>query len=329
LEDHLFLYTNVIEKDLGGIIMKMIEIKKLYKDYGNQIAVDGIDLKIEKGQIYGLLGPNGAGKSTVIGMICGLIKKTSGEVIYEEETNKIRKWKENIGIVPQDFALYWDLTAGENISFFCSLYGFKGQDLKARVAKTLEFVGLTDVKDKKASEFSGGMKRRLNIGCAIAHSPKLIIMDEPTVGIDPQSRNHIIESVLKLRDEGATIIYTSHYMQEVDDICDKIAIIDKGHIIAEGTSEELKNLVEDKNTLNLTVTKKIEGLEDKLTEITGVQKVTFLDDEYKILTLRSSNLISNLVTVVSENGGDIKNIVNEEPSLETVFLALTGKKLRE
>ena len=262
-------------------------------------------------------------------MICGLIKKTSGEVIYEEGTNKIRKWKENIGIVPQDFALYWDLTAEENISFFCSLYGFKGQDLKDRTNKTLEFVGLTDVRNKKASEFSGGMKRRLNIGCAIAHSPKLIIMDEPTVGIDPQSRNHILESVLKLRDDGATIIYTSHYMQEVDDICDRIAIIDKGHIIAEGTSEELKNRVEDKNTLNLTVTKKIEGLEDKLMEITGVQKVTFLDDEYKILTLRSSNLISNLVSVVSENGGDIKNIVNEEPSLETVFLALTGKKLRE
>jgi len=309
--------------------MKMLEIKKIYKDYGNQVAVDGIDLKIEKGQIYGLLGPNGAGKSTIIGMICGLIKKTSGEVIYEEKTNKIRKWKENIGIVPQDFALYWDLTAEENISFFCSLYGFRGQDLKDRTNKTLEFVGLTDVRNKKASEFSGGMKRRLNIGCAIAHSPKLIIMDEPTVGIDPQSRNHILESVLKLRDEGATIIYTSHYMQEVDDICDRIAIIDKGHIIAQGTSEELKNLIGDKNTLNLTVSKKIDGLEDKLNEITGVEKVTFLDDEYKISTLKSSNLISNLVAVVSKNGGDIKNIVNEEPSLETVFLALTGKKLRE
>lgn len=161
--------------------MKMLEIKKLYKDYGNQVAVDGIDLKIEKGQIYGLLGPNGAGKSTVIGMICGLIKKTSGEVIYEEGTNKIRNWKENIGIVPQDFAIYWDLTAEENIIFFCSLYGFKGQDLKDRTTKTLEFVGLTDVRNKKTSEFSGGMKRRLNIGCAVAHSPKLIIMDEPSL----------------------------------------------------------------------------------------------------------------------------------------------------
>ena len=309
--------------------MRILEIKKLYKDYGNHVAVDGIDLKIEKGQIYGILGPNGAGKSTTIGMICGLVKKTSGEIVYEEKINKIRQWKENIGIVPQDFALYWDLTAAENISFFCSLYGFKGQDLKYRTAKTLDFVGLTDVRNKKASEFSGGMKRRLNIGCAIAHSPKLIIMDEPTVGIDPQSRNHILESVLKLRDEGATIIYTSHYMQEVDDICDRISIIDKGHIIAEGTSDELKNLIGDKNTLNITVTKKINGLESILQEVTGVEKVAFSDNEYKITTLKSSNLISNLVTVISDNGGDIKNIVNEEPSLEAVFLALTGKKLRE
>ncbi|MGL4107916.1 ATP-binding cassette domain-containing protein [Clostridium sp. LP20] len=307
----------------------MLEIKKIYKDYGNHVAVDGIDLKIEKGQIFGILGPNGAGKSTLIGMICGLVKKTKGEVIYEGQTSKIRKWKENIGIVPQDFAVYWDLTAEENISFFCSLYGFKGQDLKDRTNKTLDFVGLTDVRNKKASEFSGGMKRRLNIGCAIAHSPKLIIMDEPTVGIDPQSRNHILESVLKLREEGATIIYTSHYMQEVDDICDRIAIVDKGKVIAEGTGEELKNLVGDKRIFNLTVTKEVEGLDNKLKEITGVEKVIVNDNEYRISTLKSRNLISNIVSVVDNNGGDIQNIVNEEPSLETVFLALTGKKLRE
>nr|WP_207715320.1 ABC transporter ATP-binding protein [Clostridium saccharoperbutylacetonicum] len=307
----------------------MLEIKKLYKDYGNHIAVDGIDLKIEKGQIYGILGPNGAGKSTTIGMICGLIKKTSGEIIYEEETNKIRKWKENIGIVPQDFAVYWDLTAEDNISFFCSLYGFKGEELIKRTNRTLDFVGLTEVKNKKASEFSGGMKRRLNIGCAIAHSPKLIIMDEPTVGIDPQSRNHILESVKRLREEGATIIYTSHYMQEVDDICDRIAVIDNGHIIAEGTSEELKELIQNKNNLIVSVAKRIDGLEEKLKEITGVEKVIFLDNEYKISTLKSSNLITSIVAAISENGGDIKNIINEEPSLETVFLALTGKNLRE
>ncbi len=309
--------------------MKILEIKDIHKNYGDQAAVDGIDLKIQSGQIYGVLGPNGAGKSTLIGMICGLIKKNSGEVVYEEQTNNIRKWKENIGIVPQDFALYLDLTAEENISFFCSLYGFKGEELKARTARTLEFVGLTDVKKKRASQFSGGMKRRLNIGCAIAHSPKLIIMDEPTVGIDPQSRNHILESVLKLRDEGATIIYTSHYMQEVDDICDRIAIVDKGRVIAEGTSSELKNLVEGKNIFNITVAKRVNGLEEKISAIPGVEKITFSDNEYKISTSKSSNLIGNLVMVISENGGDIKNIASESPSLETVFLALTGKKLRE
>jgi len=175
LETHLFLYTNIIgiqnvnkagfdtclKNNAEVRIMKMLEIKKLYKDYGNHVAVDGIDLKIEKGQIYGILGPNGAGKSTTIGMICGLIKKTSGEVIYEEGTNKIRKWKENIGIVPQDFALYWDLTAEENISFFCSLYGFKGQEQKDRIARTLDFVGLTDVKNKRALESSLHTSRKL------------------------------------------------------------------------------------------------------------------------------------------------------------------------
>lgn len=309
--------------------MKMLEIKKIYKDYGNQVAVDGIDLSVEKGQIYGLLGPNGAGKSTLIKMICGLTKKTKGHVMYEEKTDNIRAWKENIGIVPQDFALYWDLTAEENIRFFCSLYGFKGKELKDRTIRALEFVGLLDVRNKLASEFSGGMKRRLNIGCAIAHSPKLIIMDEPTVGIDPQSRNHILKTVFKLRDEGATIIYTSHYMQEVDDICDKISIIDKGHIIAEGTSNELKSLVGNKNIINLTVSKEVNGLDEKLQEVTGVEKVVFKENEYKISTLKSSDLISKLVTTISNNGGVIKKISNEEPSLENVFLALTGKNLRE
>lgn len=309
--------------------MNILEIKKLYKDYGNHIAVDGIDLKIKKGEIFGLLGPNGAGKSTTIGMICGLVKKTKGEILFEEKENNIRKWKENIGIVPQDFALYWDLTAYENVSFFASLYGLKGNELKDKTKEALEFVGLLDVKNKRACEFSGGMKRRLNIACAIAHSPKLIIMDEPTVGIDPQSRNHVLESVLKLRDRGATIIYTSHYMQEVDDICDRIAIIDNGHIIAEGSSEELKGLIADKNTFKLKVNKNVDGLDVKIKEIAGVKSVVFDEDTYKISTIKSSNLIANVVSIVSENGVDIKSIESEEPSLETVFLSLTGKKLRE
>ena len=307
--------------------MNIIQVKNIIKEYQDNIAVDGIDLTVKQGQIYGLLGPNGAGKSTLISMICGLINKTSGEIIYEEKTNDIRKWKENIGIVPQDFAIYPELTAEENIRFFCSLYGYKGKELNDRTARTLEFIGLTDVKDKKANTYSGGMKRRLNIGCAITHSPKLIIMDEPTVGIDPQSRNHILESVLKLRDEGSTVIYTSHYMQEVEDLSDKISIIDKGHIIAEGTSDELKNLVSDKNTINLTLSKKVKGLEEKLLEIAGIEKVIYMEDSYKITTLKSANLISAIVETINNLNVEIINIQNEKPTLENVFLALTGKKL--
>lgn len=309
--------------------MNILEIKDIYKDYGNKVAVDGINLKIEKGKIFGILGPNGAGKSTLISMICGLLSKTSGEVVYEEKTNDIRKWKENIGIVPQDFALYWDLSAEENVKFFCSLYGFKGEELQKRTDKVLDFVGLLDVKKQLASSFSGGMKRRLNIACAIAHSPKLIIMDEPTVGVDPQSRNHVLESVLKLRDEGATIIYTSHYMQEVDDICDEIAIVDNGKVIAQGTSSELKALVESEKIFDVSVSKKPNGIEEKLMEITGIEKVVFLDNNYKIHTIKEANLINKIVDTFSDNGCEIRNISNEETSLETVFLALTGKKLRD
>ena len=309
--------------------MKILEIKKISKEYGDMIAVNDINLEVNKGEIFGILGPNGAGKSTLIGMICGLIKRTSGEIIYEEKETKTRKFKENIGIVPQDFALYWDLTAEENIEFFCSLYGFRGADLKRRVNKVLDFVGLTDVRKKRASEFSGGMKRRLNIGCAIAHSPKLIIMDEPTVGIDPQSRNHILKSVLKLRDEGATVIYTSHYMQEVDDICDRIAIVDKGNVIAEGTSEELKNLIGDKRVFNITVKEKIDNFEDKLLEITGVEKVAYSENQYKISTIKNANLLTKIIETTLSLGGEIINVENSEPTLENVFLALTGKKLRD
>lgn len=309
--------------------MKVIEVKNITKEYGNHVAVDGINLEIQTGEIYGILGPNGAGKSTLIGMICGLIKKDSGEVIYEEGAANIRKWKENIGIVPQDFALYWDLTVEENISFFCCLYGYKGSELKTRTKKTLDFVELTEVKNKRASELSGGMKRRLNIGCAISHSPKLIIMDEPTVGIDPQSRNHILRSILKLREEGATVIYTSHYMQEVDDICDRIAIIDNGKIIAKGTSDELKELVADKNVVSVTLKKEIKNLNNKLMELTGVDKVVVSENNYRISTLKSRNIISDIVTLISNADGEITNIVNEQPTLESVFLALTGKALRE
>lgn len=309
--------------------MKLVEVKKLYKEYGNSIAVDGVSFSIEFGKIFGLLGPNGAGKSTTISMITGLTKSNSGETIFEESKGQVNKWKKNIGLVPQDFALYFDLTAEENIKYFCSLYGFKGEELKKRVDNALEFVGLVDVRKKIVGEFSGGMKRRLNMACAIAHTPKLIIMDEPTVGIDPQSRNHILESVKKLRDGGATIIYTSHYMEEVDEICDEIAIMDHGRIIAEGDSEYLKSLVSDKNIYSITLKSEVKDIEDALKAVTGIEKVIVNENELKCYYLKESNIIEGLVAAISKENGVIENIKNETPSLETVFLALTGKKLRD
>ena len=229
----------------------------------------------------------------------------------KKRKGKINKWKKNIGLVPQDFALYFDLSAEENIKYFCSLYGFRGEDLKKRVDNALEFVGLLDVRGKRVDQFSGGMKRRLNMACAIAHTPKLIIMDEPTVGIDPQSRNHILESVKKLRDNGATVIYTSHYMEEVDEICDKIAIMDHGKVIAEGNSEYLKSLVSDKNIYSITLKNKVEGIETALKAVTGIEKVIVTENELKCYYLKESNIIENLVATISREKGIIENIKNE------------------
>lgn len=217
--------------------MKILEIKGLEKSFKDLKAVDGLSLSVEQGDIHGILGPNGAGKSTTMNCILGLLPY-EGEITFEGGKS-IKAWNKNIGYVPQDLAIYPELTPTENIRFFCALYGFKGTELKERVARALDFVGLTDVKDKKAGEFSGGMKRRLNMACGIAHSPKLIIMDEPTVGIDPQSRNRIMENVKELNRQGATIIYTTHYMPEVEDICSKITVIDHGRIIADGTKDEI------------------------------------------------------------------------------------------
>ncbi|MCM1096866.1 MAG: ABC transporter ATP-binding protein [Ruminococcus flavefaciens] len=217
--------------------MNILEISNLKKSYHDLTAVNGIRLTVGAGEIHGILGPNGAGKSTTMNCILGLLPY-EGEITFAGGKS-IKEWNKNVGYVPQDLAIYPELTPTENIRFFCALYGFKGGELKERVAKALDFVGLTDVKDKKAGEFSSGMKRRLNMACGIAHSPKLIIMDEPTVGIDPQSRNRIMENVRELNRQGATVLYTTHYMPEVEEICSRITVIDHGSIVAEGTKDEI------------------------------------------------------------------------------------------
>lgn len=309
--------------------MNILEVKNLNKKYDSNTVVNNINFTLEKGKILGFLGPNGAGKSTTISMITGLVSPTSGEIIFEEKLKGISSFKEHIGLVPQDFALYFDLTAEENVSFFCGLYGFKGKELKNRVKRALEFVGLSDVKKKRARDFSGGMKRRLNIACAIAHTPKLIIMDEPTVGVDPQSRNHILESVKKLKEDGATIIYTSHYMEEIEEICDVIAIMDHGNIIAEGTSSQLKNDLNNDNIISIELSKVNDAIIQNIEKLNNVEKVSVADSTISCYYKDNDHIIEDLVSTISKSDCTIKNIRNEIPSLETVFLSLTGKSLRD
>ncbi|MBZ9608755.1 ABC transporter ATP-binding protein [Clostridium estertheticum] len=311
--------------------MDIVKIKGLTKKFGDFTAVDNIDFSIKEGEIYGLLGPNGAGKGTIINMICGLITTTKGsiEILGKDNQKNSNNAKRNIGVVPQDIAVYEDLTCLENVKFFASLYGLKGEELKKKAQEALEFVGLSDKAKSMPASFSGGMKRRLNIACAIAHTPKLLIMDEPTVGIDPQSRNHILDSVKKLNERGCTIIYTTHYMEEVEAISTMISIIDHGKVIVTGTKEELKAIVTDKNTVEVTV---IDGTvinEEQLKELKGVTNVLINENKVKIDSLKEINNLDKIILYFTDNGIPIKNIENKVPDLETVFLTLTGRKLRD
>lgn len=311
--------------------MKVIEIDKLVKKFDDFVAIDNISLSIDEGEIYGLLGPNGAGKSTTISTICGLVRPSSGDIkimgtsIKKHDVNIKRK----IGLVPQKISIYEDFTAKENISFFGELYGLRGRELKEAVERALEFVGLKEVKNKKSKEYSGGMLRRLNIACAIVHNPKIIIMDEPTVGIDAQSRNHILDSIKKLNEEGTTIIYTSHYMEEVESICTKIAIIDHGKVIVEGTKDELKSIVDDKKTLSLTLNSYEEINIEDIKSIKGVLSVYQDDNLVTINTSKNVNNLDKIINYFTRNEISIGDIGYREVTLETVFLTLTGRSLRE
>ncbi|WP_315116097.1 ABC transporter ATP-binding protein [uncultured Clostridium sp.] len=311
--------------------MNIITIENLTRKFRNFTAVDNVNLKIEEGEIYGLLGPNGAGKSTIINIICGLLKPNSGKIkIFNKDINDEKKFiKSNIGIVPQDIAIYEDLTVFENVKFFGSLYGLRGSYLKESSLAALEFVGLGDKIKSFPSELSGGMKRRLNIACALAHKPKLIIMDEPTVGIDPQSRNHILQSVKKLNSLGSTIIYTSHYMEEIEEICSKIAIIDHGKLIAEGSKDELKSLVWDKQRIIITIDSLNSVDEKEIRKISGVNGVTIKDNKVEISSNKDINNMEQIILYFTKNNLSIQNVESNKPNLETVFLTLTGRKLRD
>ncbi|MCD2500923.1 ABC transporter ATP-binding protein [Clostridium sp. NSJ-145] len=311
--------------------MKVIEIRDLVKKYGNNIAVDNINLSIDEGEIYGLLGPNGAGKSTTINMLCYLLKPNSGSlkifgVDVQEHNMDVKK---KIGLVPQNIAVYKDFTAYENVKFFGELYGLRGNKLKESVNKALEFVGLLDVAKDQAKSFSGGMVRRLNIACAIVHEPKLIIMDEPTVGIDPQSRNHILNAVKTLNKNGTTIIYTTHYMEEAENLCSKIGIIDKGKIIVEGSTDELKSMVSDKKTLQIRVDDVYKLEIENIKKIKGVSEIIIDQNCLTINTQKEINNLDILIKSITDSNVKILDLGFKEITLETIFLTLTGRSLRD
>lgn len=309
----------------------LIEVRGLVKNYKEVKALDGLDLDVKKGRILGLLGPNGSGKSTTISCILSLLKKDGGSVkIYGQEMRPdAYDIKEKIGVVFQDVGVYDELSVYENIDYFCGLYIRDKKERKELVQRAIDLVGLNDFIKFKPRKLSGGLLRRLNIACGIAHRPDIIILDEPTVAVDPQSRNNILEGIKKLNQEGSTIIYTSHYMDEVDFLCDDIVIIDKGKVLAKGTSRELKDMIDLTEKISLEAS----GIgEEILKDLRGLDHLISLDYKDDILRLNFSKGDSNLIKFISflsEKNIEYKSISVEKPSLNDVFLELTGKDLRD
>ena len=310
----------------------MLEVDDLQKKFKNTIAVDGVNLFLDEGESVGLLGPNGAGKSTTISMISTLLKPTAGEIYFKGENilKKPESIRPYLGVVPQEIALYQELTAYENMKFFGKAYGLSGKKLKVKIDEALELVGLTDRKKDRIKEFSGGMKRRINIAVSLMHEPKLLIMDEPTVGIDPQSRNYILEMVRELNlSKNMTIIYTSHYMEEVEKLCDRIYIMDHGQIIASGTQEELRGILSSEETLLIEVVEKSPDFIKKLSVHSSIQQVVESNGGYKVLTAKGEDLFSHIFDLAKESQVKIRGVHVQTPTLEDVFLHLTGRKLRD
>jgi ABC-2 type transport system ATP-binding protein len=311
----------------------ILEVQNLVKKFGDFTAVDGVSFDIQEGEVFSLLGPNGAGKTTIISMLSCLLEPTSGDAVIASHsiTRDALEVKRDIGVVPQEIALYEELSAGENLTFWGQMYGLGGNALKTRVSEVLEQIGLADRAKDKIKTYSGGMKRRVNIGVGLLHKPRLLFMDEPTVGIDPQSRRNILDSVKDLNKAGMTVLYTTHYMEEAEELSHRVGIVDQGKMIAIGTQKELTQLVGENETLRLHTGENVDvqPLMAALKELPYVIHVSASDNMVVLIVPEADDALPPVLGKADRLGYKIRSVDIEEPNLEAVFLKLTGKALRD
>jgi ABC-2 type transport system ATP-binding protein len=311
----------------------ILEVKNLVKKFGDLTAVDGVSFDIQAGEVFSLLGPNGAGKTTTISMLSCLLEPTSGDALIDGHsvTHEALEVKRIIGVVPQEIALYEELSARENLNFWGQMYGLGGSSLKTRVTEVLEQIGLADRAKDKIKTYSGGMKRRVNIGVGLLHKPLLLFMDEPTVGIDPQSRRSILDSVKDLNKAGMTVLYTTHYMEEAEELSHRVGIVDQGKMIAIGTQKELTQVVGENETLRLHTGENVDvqPLMDALKELPQVIHVSASDDMVVLIVPEADDALPPVLGKADRLGYKIRSVDIQEPNLEAVFLKLTGKALRD
>ncbi len=308
----------------------ILEVRGLHKVYGTHVAVDHVSFAVERGEMFGLLGPNGAGKTTTLSIVSGLLAPTSGAVFIlgREVRPGDRDLRRHLGIVPQDLAVYGQLTARENLRFFGELYGLSGNDLKTRVDEVLAAIALDHRADRRVDTFSGGMKRRLNLGCALVHRPELVLLDEPTVGVDPQSRNHIFEEIKRINARGVTVVYTSHYMEEVQALCPRVAIMDHGRVIACDRVTTLLGSLPGK--LRFRVDASANGVMDRLGQLPGVEGVAEQPGHGVEVTCHDvKGTLARVAATLAAGGVELHDVETEEPNLETVFLHHTNRAIRD
>lgn len=310
---------------------KIIEVENLTKRYKNLKAIDNLSFEVKEGEILGLLGPNGSGKSTTINCILALLEFQNGSIkIFDKEMQPdAYDIKRQIGVVFQEVAVFDELTVYENLDYFCGLYISDKRKRKQYIEDAIKLVSLQDFKKFYPKQLSGGLLRRLNIACGIAHKPKLIFLDEPTVAVDPQSRNNILDGIKKLRENGATIVYTTHYMEEVEILCDRIIILDKGKILATGTSDELKKLTNIEEKVTVEVANLDSKYIEKLKQLENIQDIKYNNNLLSIMYKKGKNNLTNLIDYLKNESIKYNKIYSERPTLNDVFLELTGKDLRD